>query len=219
MKTRPLSPARSAIPNGEAGKTLKLAAPLPQTPPGDFWAEIPKRHGIFTASPMPPPLSRPTLLQLQAAEGWVELGRPAEALLELEAIPPEERELPPVLEQFWHVYAHWHKWPPAYEVATRLVNRFPELPAGWIDRSYALRRLKGGGLQAAFEALLPAVKRFPFEPVIPYNLACYCAQLEQITEARHWLEQAMVIGDRKALLKMAHHDPDLDSLKALGYLK
>lgn len=168
---------------------------------------------------MSPSLSRATLLQLQAAEGWVELGRPAEAVLELEAIHPEERELPPVLEMFWHVYAHWKKWQPAYEVATRLVDQFPELPAGWIDRSFALRRIKGGGLQAAHDALLPAVKRFPFEPVIPYNLACYCAQMEQITEAREWLEQAMVIGDRKALLKMANQDPDLESLKALGYLK
>jgi predicted Zn-dependent protease len=184
-----------------------------------FEAEIPARRGIFTASPMPTSLSRATMLQLQAAEGWVELGRPAEAVLELEAIHPEERELPPVLEMFWHVYAHWKKWQPAYEVATRLVDQFPELPAGWIDRSFALRRIKGGGLQAAHDALLPAVKRFPFEPVIPYNLACYCAQLEQVTAAREWLEQAMVIGDRRALLRMANNDPDLESLKALGYLK
>jgi len=184
-----------------------------------FEAEIPDRCGIFAASPMSPSLSRATMLQLQAAEGWVELGRPAEAVLELEAIYPEERELPPVLEMFWHVYAHWKKWQPAYEVANRLVDQFPELPAGWIDRSFALRRIKGGGLQAAYDALLPALQRFPFEPVIPYNLACYCAQREQVTAAREWLEQAMVIGDRKALLKMANQDPDLESLKALGYLK
>ncbi len=164
-------------------------------------------------------LSRSTLFQLRAAEGWIELGSPAEGLLELEVIAEAERDRLPVLEMFWRVYAEWHKWQPAFEVATRLVERYPETVTGWIDRAYALRRVKGGGLAPAFEALLPALKRFPLEPVIPYNLACYCAQMEKVIEARDWLEQAMVIGDRKVLRKMALGDPDLEPLKALGFLK
>lgn len=168
---------------------------------------------------MLPTLSQATLFRLRAAEGWIELKLPAEALLELEAIDPSERELLPVLEMFWRVYTEWHKWQPAYEVAVRLVEQFPETVGGWIDRAYALRRMKGGGLEPAFEALLPALKLFPLEPVIPYNLACYCAQMEKVIEARDWLEQAMVIGDRKVLRKMALADPDLEPLKVLGFLK
>jgi len=168
---------------------------------------------------MLPTLSHATSLRLRAAEGWIELNLPAEALLELEAINASDRELLPVLEMFWRVYAEWHKWQPAYEVAVRLVEQFPETVSGWIDRAYALRRMKGGGLAPALEALLPALKRFPLEPVIPYNLACYCAQMEKVIEARDWLEQAMVIGDRKVLRKMALADPDLEPLKELGFLK
>jgi len=165
------------------------------------------------------PLSRLTALHMRAAEGWVELENPGEALLELEAIAERERSLPPVLEMFWRVYAAWHKWNPAYEVAVRLVDTTPDEPAGWIDRAYALRRMKGGGLQAAYEALLPALERFPEEPVFPYNLACYSAQRNRLDEARDWLERAMAVGDPQVLRKMALADPDLEPLKTLGFLK
>jgi len=167
----------------------------------------------------PPKLSHGTQFRLRAAEGWVELENPAEALLELETITEAERGHLAVLEMFWRVYAEWKKWQPAYEVAARLVEEHPEEAAGWIHRAYALRRMKGGGLQAAFEALLPVLKRFPLEYVIPYNLACYCAQLDKLIEARDWLERAMEVGDREELLEMAQQDPDLEPLKALGLLK
>lgn len=168
---------------------------------------------------MPSLLSREAAFSLRAAEGWVELENPREALAELEAIDEAERSHPAVLEMFFRVYSIWKKWNAAFEVATQLVERFPKSAAGYIDRSFALRRMKGGGLQAAFDSLLPAVKLFPFEPIIPYNLACYCAQLERFPQARHWLDQAMVIGDRKVLRKMALRDPDLEPLKTLGLLK
>lgn len=164
-------------------------------------------------------LSREAAVNLRAAEGWVELENPREALLELEAIVEAERSHPAVLEMFFRVYSSWKKWKAAYEVASQLVEQFPKSAAGWIDRAFALRRMKSGGLQSAFDSLLPAVKLFPFEPVIPYNLACYCAQLEKFPQARQWLDQAMVIGDRKILRKMALNDPDLEPLKALGLLK
>lgn len=168
---------------------------------------------------MPPSLSQATQLRLRAAEGWVELDLPAEALLELEAIESSERDQLPVLEMFWRVYASWHKWQPALEVAARVVEQFPEAFSGWVERAYALRRVKGGGLAAAFESLLPAWKRFPQEPVIPYNLACYCAQMDRVAEACDWLEQAMAIGNRQVLRTMALDDPDLEPLRKQGLLK
>ena len=171
------------------------------------------------ASPMSQPLSRESSFHLNAAEGWVELENPSEALIELEEIAPDERSHPTVLQMFWRVYAEWKKWQPAYEVASRLVDEFPESTEGWIDRAYALRRIKGGGLQNAFDALLPAANRFPNEPVIRYNLACYCAQMAKLTEAKEWLEQAMTVGNRRTIRKMAMADPDLEPLRALGYLK
>ena len=46
---------------------------------------------------------------------------------------------------------------------------------------------------AAFDLFLPAAKRFPKVWLIPYNLACYCAQTGRLDECEEWLKKAMVI--------------------------
>ncbi|HAV63963.1 MAG TPA: hypothetical protein DCY13_16550 [Verrucomicrobiales bacterium] len=164
-------------------------------------------------------LSKATARQLMAADGWTDLGCPAEAHAELEQIAAEEKVHPFVLESYWRVYAAWGKWQRAFEVAESLVERQPGLAAGWLHRAYAARRMPGGTVQVAFDLLQPAAGKFLKEPIIPYNLACYCAQLGQLSDARSWLEQAFQHGDRKVLHRMALEDPDLEPLKAVGYLK
>jgi predicted Zn-dependent protease len=165
------------------------------------------------------PLPRNDRLHLNAAEGWVGLGNPAEAMSELEMISEEYRRDPVVLQTFWAVYAQWEKWKPALEVAQKLVELCPEISFGWVHRAYALRRVEGGGLEKAWDLLLPAAVRFPDEPIIPYNLACYCAQLNKLGEARDWLAKAMAIGHPKTIRDLAMRDPDLEPLRAIGYLK
>ena len=83
---------------------------------------------------------------------------------------------------------------------------------GWLHRAYVLRRVAGGGLTQAWEALLPAAKKFPKEPVIAYNLACYACQLLQPDLAREWLRRALLVGDKEVLKKMALADDDLQPL-------
>ena len=80
---------------------------------------------------------------------------------------------------------------------------------GWVQRSFALHKLKRS--QEAFDRLLPAAAQFPKEWVIPYNLACYCAQLGQPDESKVWFEKSMAI-DGKAPAKAAVDDPDLKPL-------
>jgi hypothetical protein len=62
--------------------------------------------------------------------------------------------------------------------------------------------------------LLPALDRFPKEPTIPYNLACYACVLGRVEEARRLLERAITIsgvhGDQVKL--QALDDPDLNGL-------
>jgi hypothetical protein len=53
--------------------------------------------------------------------------------------------------------------------------------------------------------------KFPSEYLIPYNLACYCAQLGELEESMQWFKKAMVI-DTKAVQKIAVDDPDLQPL-------
>ncbi len=64
----------------------------------------------------------------------------------------------------------------------------------------------------AWDALLPAAKKFPAEPVIAYNLSCYACQLQQFDIARHWLNLAVTAGHKEAIKKMALADADLQPL-------
>jgi len=165
------------------------------------------------------PFPRNDRLHLNAAEGWLGLSDPAEAMAELEMISDAYRQHPIILQVFWETYAQWEKWRPAREVAQKLVELCPDDSFGWVHRAYALRRTDGGGIEKAWDLLLPAAVRFPDEPIIPYNLACYCAQLNKLSEARDWLAKAMAIGHSKTIQEMAMNDPDLEPLRAIGYLK
>ena len=86
----------------------------------------------------------------------------------------------------------------------------------WLDRrkAYALRRMTGGSVKAALDALLPAADRFPSQPMIAFNLACYACQLGRLEEAREWLRKAMDVGDEKEIKTRALDDPDLEPLWA-----
>ena len=59
---------------------------------------------------------------------------------------------------------------------------------------------------------MPAARRFADNSIIPYNLACYCSQLKQPTEARAWLDRAVALGDATEPWRMANQDPDLQPL-------
>lgn len=149
---------------------------------------------------------------LSAAIGWLELGNPAESELELSQIREVNQESEAVLMTRWHIYEHQETWNKAQEIAARMRQAHPDNPFGYIHYAYSTRRISGGGLKAAWDALEPAAKLFPQEPIIPYNLACYAAQLKRQDEAWEWLTKAMAIGDKALLRKMALSDPDLVSI-------
>lgn len=151
--------------------------------------------------------------RLSAIQGWIELGNPAEAEAELQLLSPDAREHPDVLEVEFALHAHRADWPRALHTAQRLVAVAPERASGWLHRAYAVRRTPGGGLQAAWDALLPAAGKFPREPVIPYNLSCYAAQLGQLDEAWAWLQRATRLADKESIRRMAEADDDLLPLR------
>jgi len=96
-----------------------------------------------------------------------------------------------VLEVRWTICAHEKQWRDALEIAEQELKFAPDESSGWLHRAYALRRVSGGGLSQAWNALLPAAEKFPAEPVIAYNLSCYACQLQQLDIARHWLNRAV----------------------------
>lgn len=150
--------------------------------------------------------------RLNSILGWLELGNIREARLELLDMPAELKDRMEVLEIRWVLDSQSQDWEAALDSAERLLEVAPEKATGWLHRAYALRRVPEGGLNKAAEALLPALTKFPKEPTVPYNLACYACQLGNVDEARQWLAEAVKRGGAKKIKAMALEDSDLEPL-------
>jgi Flp pilus assembly protein TadD len=154
-------------------------------------------------------LEPPDSHYLRAAIGWMELGLSAEAEQELAQISPAQQRHPDVLGLRWSLFVMQRRWEDALAVAEELLERQPANSSAWVHHAYSVRRASGGGLQQAWGALLPAAEKFPDEPIISFNLACYACQLGHLEDARSWLQRAMKIGRRAAIKQMALADDDL----------
>jgi Flp pilus assembly protein TadD len=158
------------------------------------------------------PLQPPALHFCNAAQGWLELGNPHEALRELGQIDRCHWNHPDVLELRWQAMAAQQNWEGALMVARELVHSTPTNPEAWLHHAYALRRVAGGGLKAAWKALQPALKAFPQHEIIAYNLSCYACQMNDLGEAKRLFEKAVSIGDKDDIKKRALSDSDLRPL-------
>jgi predicted Zn-dependent protease len=157
-----------------------------------------------------PQIKAPDSHHVLAASGWIELGDAAEATRELEMVEPSLHGHPEVLNVRWNILASGSKWEEAVDLARTLRDLTPDEPLGWIHLAYALHELKR--TQEAFETLQPIVERFPQCETIPYNLACYTAQMGQLDQARKWLKRAMKTGHATRIKSMALEDLDLKPL-------
>jgi len=151
----------------------------------------------------------PDSFHIQAARSLLEEGNYAAARDELGQIASGARLHPDVLEVRWGIEAQTGDWPLCLEIAQTLITVVPERPSGWIKRSYVLHRLKRS--QEALDGLFSVVEKFSKIAIIPYNLACYSAQLGCFWEAERWLKQALEIGGDD-YRKMAARDRDLATL-------
>lgn len=151
---------------------------------------------------------------LDAAEGWLMLGLPACSLEEIDQLSPANRSRTAVRKLEWQAHAATGDWMRAWQVAQGMIEQTPTSAFAWIHRAYALRRMPGGGLEQARDALLPSAARFPRNFLIPYNLACYAAQLGRLDEAWEWFERAVALGEEGRVRRMALEDEDLQPLRA-----
>ena len=154
-------------------------------------------------------LEPPDTHHLSAAIGWLGLGNHLEANEELEKITPTLRTHPDVLEARLEIYSRAKKWEACVDIGNALVQLAPNRSSGWLQRSLALYFLKR--IQEAYDQSLPAAGKFPKAWPIPYNLACYCAQLGRLEECKEWLNKAMAI-DEKSVKRAAIDDPDMQPL-------
>ncbi len=157
-----------------------------------------------------PKLQPPDTHHLSAAEGWLELGNFKEAVSELNLVSTAEQGRVEVLGLRWSISAQLKLWEECVGIATRIIELAPKNIFGWIHRSYALHELKR--TIEARDLLQPALKRFPRNETIPYNLACYECQLGDVDAARDWLRRAMKLMKPESLKAQALEDPDLKPL-------
>jgi predicted Zn-dependent protease len=158
-------------------------------------------------------LPPPDCHHLRAAQGWLELGNPREATAELSRLTLEFHSHPEVLDVRWHIQAHAKQWEACVDLAKTSIQLDPDRPEAWIHCAFALHELKR--TQEAFDGLRSAAHRFPTVWTIPYNLACYCAQLGRLDESRSWLRKAMAL-DAETVKRAAAADSDLAPLRNKG---
>ena len=154
----------------------------------------------------------PDAHHFKAATGWLELHCPGDALEELNLISAANQQHPAILELRWMILAGQEQWEAALDVATTLLSSAPNHSAGWLHRAYSLRRTPNGGLEKAWEALLPAADKFRKEPIIFYNLSCYACQMRKLDEARQWFRMALKLVGKAEIQGMALADEDLEPL-------
>ncbi len=154
-------------------------------------------------------LSTHTRRQLSYAEGYLLLGLKKEAAGALREILAAERDATPVLALWLAVHVERGEWKRASAVGAWLCEREPQVAGHWIQSAYATRRHTG--LAAARVILMRGVALHPREAVFHFNLACYEAQLGNLSDARVFLDLACGLdGEFVALAKT---DPDLKPLR------
>lgn len=175
----------------------------------------PKGVAVRAGQNYPPrvkPIEAPDAHHFNAASGWLELGNRVEARAELALISSENQTHPAVLDLQFALCAAEKNWDEAFRFAQQLIAALPDEPGGWLHCAYALRRKTGGGLELARDFLEPAAEKFPQEPVIAFNLACYECQLKELDAARRWFKRACEVGDKNEIQVMALADEDLKAL-------
>lgn len=142
------------------------------------------------------------------AEGYLGLGMTEDAAAELDKISLEATEAPEVLMVRLALYQVEQRWAAMEAAARKLVHCDPGESQWLLSLAYATRRAES--IEMARLILLEALDRFPGEPIVPYNLACYDCQLGNLASATQFLETALRLNPQ--IKAMALEDEDLRPL-------
>ncbi len=145
---------------------------------------------------------------LRAAQGFIELGDPDSAWEELEVIPAEDRAHPVALRLRVYIYREKKRWMEMAEISRHLTEIEPQQAEHWTNRAWAERRHLG--IPVAEKTLLHALKHFPNEGIIYYNLACYSAVDGRTLEAKSLLGKAIELDPE--FKELALDDEDLKGI-------
>jgi predicted Zn-dependent protease len=152
--------------------------------------------------------SREAQRALNAADGYLYLGLPDEALAEMEALPKEEQTDAAIMLARIRTLLHLKRWQDAEELSHSGETQHPDEDEFTVQRAFALHQLRQG--DAAIEVLLAAPDWIRRTGILHYNLACYEARLGDLSIARQCINAAIQMN--AAIQKKARIDPDLAEL-------
>jgi predicted Zn-dependent protease len=145
---------------------------------------------------------------LHAADGYLYLGLPEEALGELVLVPVPEHLDPSVLLAKVRVLLHLKRWNEAEELTQVGLTNHPQEEEFTVQRAFALHQQNKG--EEAVNVLLAAPEWIRRTGILHYNLACYEARLGDLSTARQCIKAAIQLN--AAMRKNAKVDPDLQGL-------
>ena len=143
---------------------------------------------------------------ITAAQGYLELDMPAEALEELEALPNEIAGHSEIVQLKLIILMRLMEWQKALDLCYLLQDQFKKLTIGYIHGAYCLHEM--GRTQEAKELLINGPAHLFNEPLFHYNLGCYEAVLGNLDAAIEHLKSSFMMDDD--LRNIARRDPDLE---------
>lgn len=145
---------------------------------------------------------------LLAAQGYIELEMPEEALRELDELPPQDQARQEVLQVRLFIFMRGRRWRDAMSICDRLRAADPQQTTGYIHGAFCLHEL--GQTQEAKELLLSGPASLLREATYYYNLGCYDAVLGNLADAQHAIEISFKMDDK--FREIAKYDPDLKAV-------
>ncbi len=115
-------------------------------------------------------LPYPDCFHAESAEAWLALGLPEESLIELDKIQPEYQMHPLVIQFRSRSCRRTRRFDQALTLARQLKAISPDDYWGYFSENLCLRDMHR--LNEAYQVLKEAVKHFPENDLLWYNLAC-----------------------------------------------
>lgn len=145
---------------------------------------------------------------LTAADGYLYLMMAPQAIAELDAISGTYKNHPALLRTRVRALLHLKRWREAETLSQNGTEIYPDENEFTVQRAFALHQMKRG--LDAIQVLLAAPEWIRKTGILHYNLACYEAQLGDLSTARQCIRAAIKINS--SFKKDARHDPDLQRL-------
>ena len=146
---------------------------------------------------------------LSAAEGYLQLDMPSEAMLEIDRLPVSVRQGVHSAELELAAQMMLKQWNRGAEVARALCEIKPNKRAYFLHAAYCLHET--GDTLVAKSFLMSGPKSLMKDALFHYNMACYSAVLGGKDEASRYLVTALELDPR--LKKTALCDEDLKGVK------